>query len=500
MARGNPPHVASMRDHLRVLLGTLLLGGAAVALAAAPTSIEGNWLNPSIGTADNHTAAGLSISRNERGELAVKVTLPITNMFGIALGNAEADGDGKYVIKAQDVRLTLKDADTLIVTGIIDDPIAMHRSTVLPEQPPAPNPPAGPAPRWRTRLGGAIYAAPVVRDGIAYVGNTDGVLFAVKLADGAPIWNFPAGRPIYGPALATDDALYFASDNGYLYRLNRADGKEVWKYDLGDGRVHRIPPNPQVFDYDEHGPAPLLADGIVYIGAGDGGFHAVRTDGGTRVWRVQSNDRIRTTAALHGKQVVFATMNGWVVAVDRASGAEAWSLRKTTEYTSGPALLGDIVVVGNRGSLLRAIDANRGTELWKQNYWGSWIESTAVFRDGRGYIGSGDLFVVSCFDPQTGTNLWRTHVNGWVLDRPALTDERVYVGVSAGRRRNAALVHQSSALTALDRRTGTLLWSWPMPEWDGAFLSGFVAGPTVADGLVIAAGIDGSLYAFPEQH
>jgi outer membrane protein assembly factor BamB len=149
--------------------------------------------------------------------------------------------------------------------------------------------------------------------------------------------------------------------------------------------------------------------------------------------------------------------------------------------------------------MLRAIDANHGTPLWQQNYWGPWIESTAVFRDGRGYIGSGDLFLVSCFDPKTGANLWRTHVNGWVMDRPALTDTRVYVGVSGARRRNPALLRQSSALTALDRATGKLLWSWSMPQWDGAFQSGFFAGPTAAGGLVVAAGLDGSLYAFPER-
>jgi outer membrane protein assembly factor BamB len=54
------------------------------------------------------------------------------------------------------------------------------------------------------------------------------------------------------------------------------------------------------------------------------------------------------------------------------------------------------------------LDARTGVELWKQEYWGSWIESTAVFRDDRGYIGSGDLFLVSSFDPKTGKNIWRT--------------------------------------------------------------------------------------------
>jgi len=475
-----------------------------VSLLAAPaadshSAIEGKWLAASVGNADNHTAAGLEIARNDRGELTVHSYVPIVNFYGISLGVAEADGKEKYVIRKEEVELVLKDRDTLVVKGLIGDSVEMHRTNALPSAPAQPDLPAGPGPRWRVRLGGAIFAPTAVRDGVAYAGNTDGVLFALKMADGSLLWKFAAGRAIYGGALATEDAVFFASDNGYLYKLKRADGKELWRYDLGDARVSRIPPNPLVFDYDQHGPTPVLAGDVIYIGAGDGGFHAVRADSGERLWRIQSNAKIRATAAIHGANVIFATMDGWVCAVDRASGAETWSFKKTSAFTSGPAIDGDVVVVGNRGSLLRGLDARTGAELWKQDYWGSWIESTAVFRDDRGYIGSGDLFLVSSFDPKTGKNIWRTHVNGWVIQRPAVTETRVFVGVAGARRRNPALVHQSSALMALARDTGRILWSWPMPEWEGAFLSGFFAAPTVADGIILAGGVDGTLYAFADQ-
>ncbi|HYV65918.1 MAG TPA: PQQ-binding-like beta-propeller repeat protein, partial [Myxococcales bacterium] len=67
------------------------------------------------------------------------------------------------------------------------------------------------------------------------------------------------------------------------------------------------------------------------------------------------------------------------------------------------------------------------------------------------------------------------------------------------QRNNAALTHQSGALTALDRASGRVLWSWPMPEWPGAFLHGFVAGPTVDGDTIVAGGVDGSLYAFAAE-
>ena len=481
---------------IALLAGLAPAGQSSAPDAAARSPIEGKWLVKNVGSADNHTDAGLDISKNERGELAASLYIEITNEYNLPFGVLTASPDGKYRAAGEEMAITPKDGK-LLVENFIGDPVEMTRVDSLPSMPAPPSWPAGPGPRWRVLLGGSIFAPAAFRDGVAYVGTTDGVMYAVNVADGSKIWTFSAGRPIFGEALATDDAIFFISDNGWLYRLDRATGKEIWRYDLGDGRVSRVPPGPLVFDYDFHGARPTLSDGVLYIGAGDGGFHAVKAVDGSRVWRIQSNAKIRSTAAVAGDNVIFNTWDGWVCAVNRKSGAEAWSLKKATEYTSSPAVEGDVVVVGCRGSRLRGLDAATGTVRWMQEYWGSWIESTPVFRDGKGYIGSGDLFRVSCFDPKTGVNLWRTHVNGWVFEKPAVTDKAVFVGVSAGRRRNNLLVHQSSAVTALDRATGRVVWSWPMPEWPGHFLSGFFAAPTIAGDLVLAGGVDGTLYAFP---
>jgi outer membrane protein assembly factor BamB len=87
-----------------------------------------------------------------------------------------------------------------------------------------------------------------------------------------------------------------------------------------------------------------------------------------------------------------------------------------------------------------------------------------------------------------------------VIQRPAVTETRVFVGVAGARRGETSRSCTSRARwTALARDTGKILWSWPMPEWDGAFLSGFFAAPTVADGTILAGGVDGTLYAFAEQ-
>ncbi|HEY8145239.1 MAG TPA: hypothetical protein VIG06_21305, partial [Kofleriaceae bacterium] len=54
-----------------------------------------------------------------------------------------------------------------------------------------------------------------------------------------------------------------------------------------------------------------------------------------------------------------------------------------------------------------------------------------------------------------------------------------------------------AGVAALDKRTGKLLWRWPYAKPQGAFIWGFGSTPVRAGDLMLLAGLDGSLYAFP---
>ena len=95
-----------------------------------------------------------------------------------------------------------------------------------------------------------------------------------------------------------------------------------------------------------------------------------------------------------------------------------------------------------------------------------------------------------------GKVIWRTDVFGWAWPRPAFNASKVFVsavGVSPYEFR------QLGSFSALDRSTGRILWRWPMPEWQGSHLNGFIASPLVAGRFVVVGGVDGSMYAFPAQ-
>jgi outer membrane protein assembly factor BamB len=467
------------------------------ATGSAADSIEGGWVGQS-GPQDNRATLGLAIQRTPDGSLAARFYIDLIGVYGQPLGTVHEVSSHTYAIPAAEMNLALAENE-LQVTGLLHDPkaaVTLRRSSELPAALAPAAFLAGPGPRWKTRLGGAIFAPASVYDGIAFVGNIDGVFSAIAVADGARVWSFAAGRPIFGEALASADGIYFVCDNGYLFRLQRATGKEIWRYDLGGARVPRVLPNPFIYDYDYRAPRPVLANGILYVGSADGSLHAVRADTGKRVWRIPGGAKIRNTATMVGSQVIVGSEAGLVRAVERSSGKVRWQFDAKAVVTES-AIVGGKLIVGARDSMLYALDPADGHMLWSQYWWGSWVESPATDAGGLAYIGSGDLARVSCIDPASGRNVWRTEVRGWVLQRPLVTQTIVYAGVSGARRAASFWPPQVSALSALDRSTGRVLWQWSMPESPGTFLHGFVAAPVSAGDTVLIGGVDGTLYAFP---
>jgi outer membrane protein assembly factor BamB len=299
---------------------------------------------------------------------------------------------------------------------------------------------------------------------------------------------------VFGTALVTADAVFFTCDNGYLFRLRREDGKEVWRYDLGDSRVSRVIGHPQVFDWDWHGPKPALADGVVYVGSGDGGLHAVDAASGERRWRFETGDRVRGGAAIAGERVVFGSTDHFIYALDRATGRELWKHDTGAEVEDQPLVAGERVFIGNRGGGLYALSLATGERLWKTFFWGSWMESTPVLADGVLYVGSSDLRRVSALAPENGRVLWRTDVYGWTFGTPLLVGDRIFAGAAGG---TPYFIPHVASFSMLDRKTGRLLRRFPLPEVPGAHQWGIAGSPVLAGDLVVVSTIQGGLMAFP---
>ncbi|HEV7766453.1 MAG TPA: PQQ-binding-like beta-propeller repeat protein [Thermoanaerobaculia bacterium] len=488
----------------------LALCALLTALSSAPLAaqshdpIEGRWWGKS-GSALDRIDVGFEFKHDSAGDLRAYLYQPTLNFYGWMLPGVVHRTDSTYEVPEYMLKLTMHEGSLEGTYHSLKAPITLARAKTLPHEVPIPALPTGPGPKWRVKLGAPIYASAAIVDGIAYVGTTGGVLFAIDIANGKTRWTFAPGRPIYAQATATDSAVYLSCENGYLYKLDRATGKELWHYDLGDERTSRITPyDPAIdprfefnseFDYfDYRASRPILADDVIYVGAGDGGLHAIDAQTGARKWRFQAKRAIRGDVLIDGDRIVFGSWGGILYAVDRATGNELWKRETYGVINNTPASIDGKIIVGNRGGLLVAFDPATGKTIWRMNFWGSSVESDAVGADTLFYIGSSDLRRVTLVDARDSRVIWRSDVFGWAWNRVALTEHRLYLGVSGA---TPYQMRHKGSLVALDRTTGKIAWRWPMPEWPGGWLNGFIASPEIEGKMLVIGGVDGSLYGFP---
>jgi len=131
-----------------------------------------------------------------------------------------------------------------------------------------------PQPAWpRSRRLRDDRAYHVVAAGgkVFFGSSADCHVTALDAATGREVWSFATGAPVrFAPALWKGPAgwrLFVASDDGVLYCLDAATGKELWRKRGGpDGRM--LLGNGRMISRWPARGGPVVADGVVYFGAG----------------------------------------------------------------------------------------------------------------------------------------------------------------------------------------------------------------------------------------
>ncbi|HPJ13018.1 MAG TPA: PQQ-like beta-propeller repeat protein [Caldisericia bacterium] len=66
-------------------------------------------------------------------------------------------------------------------------------------------------------------------DGVLYITNSKGVLFAIRIKDGAELWRFDAQEEIRSDVFVDKDILFFTCKDSTCYAIDRSNGKPLWK-------------------------------------------------------------------------------------------------------------------------------------------------------------------------------------------------------------------------------------------------------------------------------
>lgn len=233
---------------------------------------------------------------------------------------------------------------------------------------------------------------------------------------------------------------------------------------------------------------PLVADGVFYVTAPWSILHALDAATGERKWtfdplvprglaRQICCGVVNRGAALYGDHVFIGTLDGRLIAIDRASGRKVWST-DTKEHnwpysiTGAPRVVQGLVIIGNAGADLgargyvSAYHADTGELAWRtytvpgnpaNGFETEAIERAAATWTGEWWKagGGGTVWDALTYDPElnllyVGTGNGTPHVR-WL--RSPDGGDNLYL----------------SSILALRPETGELVWHYqttPADTWD----------------------------------
>jgi eukaryotic-like serine/threonine-protein kinase len=386
--------------------------------------------------------------------------------------------------------------------------------------------------KWKFATGSRIVSSPVWSDGVIFFGSDDGNVYAVDAAAGRQNWKFSTGGPVPSSPAVAEGRAYFASYDGGLYAVDSRTGRLKWKFKTGGERrfeakgLHGMQPKNQTFPdpYDVYLSSPVVAQGTVYFGSGDGNLYALDAATGELRWKFHTGDVVHASPAYADGAVYFGSWDSYFYAVDAATGHEKWRfhggedplIHNQVGFQSSPAVVDGVVYTGCRDSNVYALDAATGKEKWRVYNQMSWVNSSPAVVQGKVFYATSDSSLFHAVDAATGKPLFKQQLKAYVFSSPAVAGEVVYLGVLNG------------TLEARDLNTGDLLWeyqteasrknlNWVLTserKFNSAFLffSGWNENPTVAadrefgvgsffssplivDGMVYVGSADGYLYA-----
>ena len=259
---------------------------------------------------------------------------------------------------------------------------------------------AGPAPRqfqsvkWKFPTGDRVISSSVFKDNVIYFGGDDGNVYAVDAATGRQIWKRATNGPVPATPAIADGMVYIGSYDGKFYALNAQTGALKWKFatNVSAGSkqkgLHGLQPKDQTIadPFDIFLSSPVVANGAVYFGSGDGNLYALDSTTGDLRWKFKTGDVVHASPALAEGVVFFGSWDSYFYAVDAATGEEKWRfhggedpmIHNQVGFQSSPAVVNGTVYTGCRDSNLYALDAATGKEKWRffnELSWGDYIAS-----------------------------------------------------------------------------------------------------------------------------
>jgi outer membrane protein assembly factor BamB len=308
---------------------------------------------------------------------------------------------------------------------------------------------------WSMKVaGGAFESTPAIADGVCYLADMDGKLYALNLADGKEIWTHQIDGGFIASPSVRGELLYLGDIDGKFYAFDRkAGGQPKWTFQA---------------DAQIDSGANFWKDNLLF-GSQDANLYCLNATSGELVWKFAIQDQIRCMPTVVGDRSFVAGCDSSFHIIDLTQGKEVAAVPIEAPTGVTPAVLGDLVFFGTESGALFGVNWKEAKVAWK-------VEDKASAQPMRGSpaVQEGILVVgtrsrrVQAHNPATGEELWTFATKQRVDSSPVIVGQKVYVGAADGR------------LYALELKSGKELWQHQAA-------GGFTGSPAVADGKLVIA-------------
>jgi outer membrane protein assembly factor BamB len=337
--------------------------------------------------------------------------------------------------------------------------------------------------RWRLALGNLSRSAPVIAGGRVYLGARDRAVYAVDLASGTVAWKARTQGRVDPSVAVADGAVFAVSENptsgrAALDAFDAVTGKRRWTFSPA-----RLPAGAT---------APMVAEGLVYAGFGDGTVRAITAATGSERWSeaVRTDFNPLSSPAFTGGLVFVLDRDGGLYAFDGQTGRRRWDYQFDAAADCGPVSSQDVgpncgpsplasegaVFIGLDDGTVAAVDAGIGHLVWRDRLGSGPLGPLAV---------AGELLLVPSIGTRGGVTAFRHDPTVPLVDLASPTELRfgpALLGYVAGVA--ATLIVLLGGFRLLTRRRGgPVIPEAPPPGWSPGDSPRAEGGPSDDGGL-----------------
>jgi len=207
--------------------------------------------------------------------------------------------------------------------------------------------------RWRRRIG-PTETSPLVANGLVYVGDWNGWVYAFDAKSGRRLWRFRTGGEVKGALALSGRRLFVGSYDHHLYALAARTGRLLWR----GSAQERLGGRGTFYS------TPAVAYGRVYIGSTDGKVYSFGATTGEVRWSQSTGGYVYGSPAISERRILVGSYSGRFYSLDAATGDVQWQFQANGPISGSATVLGNIVYFSTLKGRTYGLEARTGRRVW----------------------------------------------------------------------------------------------------------------------------------------